>query len=184
MNPRKKFYSLLIILALTAFATSCATTKANKFIDEGNAAVKDGEKLAQDADAQLTKLGEGRANFPANRDELKGTAQEAIDLLDKAIAKLREGATKFDEGSKTNLDAPLKEYLSLKSQEFSKHAEHLEVLKDLPKAFMDPSVQDNAALDARFAPIKERVEKLQQEWTDLATRADKIQEQNKDKFKS
>jgi hypothetical protein len=184
MNPRKKLSTLFVLLIVAVFAVSCATSKANKFIEEGNAAVKDGEKYALDADAKLNQLSEGRANFPANRDQLKGAAQESIDLLDKGIAKLREAASKFDEGSKTNLDAPLKEYLSLKSQEFSKHAEHLEALKDLPKAFMDPSVEDNEALDAKFSPVKDRVEKLQQEWTDLSNKADKIQEANKDKFKS
>lgn len=184
MNPRKKLYTLFVILSLAVFLLSCATGKANKFIEEGNAAVKDGEKFALDADAKLNQLSEGRANFPANRDQLKGTAQEAIDLLDKGIAKLREASSKFNEGSQVNLDAPLKEYLSLKSQEFSKHAEHLEALKELPKAFMDPSVEDNDALDAKFTPVKERVEKLEQEWTDLSQRADKIQEANKDKFKS
>lgn len=184
MNPRKKIYLAFALVVLSAAALSCATTKANKFIEEGNAAVKEGEKLAADADTRLNKLNDGRANFPADRDELKGTAQEAIDLLDKGAAKLREAASKFDEGSKVNLEAPLKEYLSLKSQEFSKHAEHLEALKDLPKAFMDTSVEDNDALDAKFAPVRDRVEKLEKEWTDLAQRADKIQQENKDKFKS
>jgi peptidoglycan hydrolase CwlO-like protein len=184
MNPRKKLYLLLALIALCVFALSCATSKANKFIEEGNAAVKEGEQLATEADTKITALAGNLDKFPENRDELKGTAQEIIDRLDKSIAKLREASSKFDEGSKTNLDAPLKEYLSLKSQEFSKHAEHLDVLKGIPNSVMDASIEDRATLDAKFAQIKERVDGLEKEWTDLSNRADKIQEQNKDKFKS
>jgi peptidoglycan hydrolase CwlO-like protein len=184
MNPRKKLYLLLALIALSVFALSCATSKANKFIEEGNAAVKEGEQLATEADTKITALAGNLDKFRENRDELKGTAQEIIDRLDKSIAKLREASSKFDEGSKTNLDAPLKEYLSLKSQEFSKHAEHLDVLKGIPNSVMDTSIEDRATLDAKFAQIKERVDGLEKEWTDLSNRADKIQEQNKDKFKS
>jgi chromosome segregation ATPase len=184
MNPRKKLYLLFALIAVSVSALSCATSKANKFIEEGNAAVKEGEQLAVEADTKITALAGELDKFPENRDQLKGPAQEINERLDKSIAKLREAASKFDEGSKTNLDAPLKEYLSLKSQEFSKHAEHLDMLKGIPNAVLDPSIEDRASLDTKFSQIKERVDKLEQEWTDLSNRADKIQEANKDKFKS
>jgi len=184
MNPRKKLYALFALLILSVFAVSCATRQANKLIEEGNAAVKDAQKYATDADAKVTEIISGLNDFPQNRDQLKPSAQAAIENLDKGIAKLREAAAKFDEGSKTNLDAPLKEYLSLKSQEFSKHAEHLDALKGIPNAVMDTSVEDADTLRAKVEQIKERVDKLEQEWTDLATKANKIQEDNKDKFKS
>lgn len=184
MNPRKKLYALFSLLILAASVAGCETSKANKYIDEGNAAVKESEKMAVEADAKINELAAALPSFPENRDQLKGTSQEIIDRLDKSIAKLKEAAAKFDEGSKTNIDAPLKEYLSLKSQEFAKHAEHLETLKDIPKSVMDTAINDRPALEAKFAQIKERVEKLEKEWTDFSARAKKIQDDNKDKFKS
>src|SRR3982751_3264405 len=177
MNPRKKLYALFALLVMSLFAVSCGETrKANKLIEEGNTAVKDAEKFATDADAKMTEIGNSLGDFPQNRDQLKPSAQSAIENLDKGIAKLREAATKFDEGSKTNLDAPLKEYLALKSQEFSKHAEHLEAVKGLPNAVLDTSIEDGDALRAKFAQIKERIDTLEKEWTDLSTKADKIQQ--------
>lgn len=184
MNPRKKLYALLAALVLSIFALSCATRQANKLIEEGNAAVEEGKKLYEQADTKETELAQSLDGFPGNRDQLKGKAQEIIDLLDKAIAKLREGAAKFDEGSKTNIDAKLKEYLSLKSQEFSKHAEHLEIEKEIPTAVMDTSITDTDGLRAKFTSVQERLEKLQQEWVNLATKAEKIKQENKDKFES
>ncbi|HYJ45648.1 MAG TPA: hypothetical protein VEV81_03470 [Pyrinomonadaceae bacterium] len=185
MNPRKKLYALSVLLLLSVFAVSCGEArKANKLIDEGNAAVKEAEKFANEADAKMNEIDNSLGDFPQNRDQLKPLAQTAIDDLDKGIAKLREAASKYDEGSKTNLDAPLKEYLSLKSQEYGKHADHLEAAKGLANLVIDPAIEDGDALKAKGTQILERIEKLKQEWTDLAARADKIQQENKDKFKS
>jgi uncharacterized phage infection (PIP) family protein YhgE len=184
MNPRKNLYALCAVLILSIFAVSCATRQANKLIKDGNAAVEEGKKLYEQANTKETEMAQSLDGFPENRDQLKGKAQEITDLLDKAIAKLREGAAKFDEGSKTDIDAKLKEYLSLKSQEFSKHAEHLEVEKEIPKAVMDTSITDMDSLRAKFTSAQERLEKLQQEWIDLASKAEKIKQENKDKFES
>ena len=184
MNPRKRRYALLALLILFIFAVSCATRQANKLIEEGNAAVEEGKKLYEQASAKESEMAQSLEGFPENRDQLKSKARELIDLLDKGIAKLQVGAAKFDEASKTNIDAKLKEYLSLKSQEFAKHAEHLEVEKEIPQAVMDTSITDMEGLKAKSTSAQERLEKLQQEWIDLASKAEKIKQENKDKFES
>jgi|SRR5205085_2660495 len=185
MKARKRFYLYFVISALSACALACtAMSKANKLVEAGNSAVKEGEKFYEQADAKAKELYDALDGFPENRDQLKEKAQEVLDLLDKGIAKLREGASKFEEASRTNIDAQLKEYLSLKAQEFNKHAEHLEVEKDISRAVMDTSVEDKDALRARFVATQERVTQLQKEWADLEERANKIYEANKDKIKS
>lgn len=185
MNARKRFYLHFALSILSAFAISCgAMSRANKLVAEGNAAVKEGENFYEQANAKAKELNDALDGFPANRDQLKDKAQEVLDLLDKGIAKLREGASKFEEASRTNIDPQLKEYLSLKAQEFNKHAEHLEVEKDIPKAVMDTSVEDKDALRAKIVATQERLTQLEKEWTDLGERANKIYEANKDKIKS
>jgi hypothetical protein len=186
MNRIRKFSLLTTIFALAAFAAACAgdQQKANKLVEEGNASVTEAERLATQGDAKINEFLPKMATFPEGRDEMKATSQEVLGILDQGIAKLRDAEKKFDEASKLNVEAAYKEYLTVKSQEYGKHADHLEVLKDIPKAFTDPSVTDGEALRARFVTIKERVDKLEKEWTDLATRADKIYQENKDKFKS
>jgi hypothetical protein len=153
-------------------------------VEEGNAAVTEAEKIASEGDAKINQFLPKMADFPEGRDEMKPTSEEVLGMLDKGIAKLREAEKKFGEASKLNVPDAYKEYLTVKSQEYGKHAEHLEVLKGIPDAFTDPSVTDGDALRAKFVTIKERVEKLEKEWTDLAARADKIYQDNKDKFKS
>lgn len=185
MNPRREFYALFALLILPLITLSCGDTrKANNLVDEGNAAVKEAQKFADDASARMNEINGKLGEFPQNRDELKPLAQAAIDNMDKGITKLREAQSKYEEGSKLNLDASLKEYLSLKSQEYGKHVEHLLAWKELANLIIDPSVEDADALKAKGTPILDRMEKLKQEWTDLAAKSDKIRQENKDKFKS
>ena len=185
MKLWKKHYLLPALLILAGFTISCGEmNKANRLVEGGNAAAKEGEKFAEEAMSKIDEL-EGNLNdFPSNREQLKGAAQETLATLDKSIAKLREASAKFSEGSAAKIDAPLKEYLSLKSQEFSKHAEHMETWKEIPNAILDTSIGDRPALDAKFAQLKERLEQLHKDWTDLGARAEKIKEENKNKFQN
>jgi chromosome segregation ATPase len=186
MKPLKKLYVLFSLLLLSLLAASCSGDKgkANKLIDEGNAAVKEALNIDSDSEAKLTELNNALDDFPQNRDQLKPTAQAMLDNLDKSIAKLREAASKYDEGSKLNLEATLKEYLSLRSQAYSKGAERQEAMKAFPKAVMDTSIEDADALKEKLAQITEQVNKADKEAKDLEARAQKIEQENKDKFKS
>jgi len=183
MNFRRKLQPLLALLILTCFLASCGEmNRANRLVEDSNNAVKESEKYIEDAEAKLKELDNGQDGFPSNREQLEGASKEAIELLDKAAAKLRFAALNYETASKAKIDDKLKEYLSLKSQEFNKHVEHLEAAKDIPKAIIDTTINDLASLNARRAEINDRIEKLKTEWEDLAVRAKKIQEENKDKF--
>ncbi|MBA2733743.1 MAG: hypothetical protein H0U54_12725 [Acidobacteria bacterium] len=183
MNPRKKLYALLALLITACFLVSCGEmNRAKRLVEDGNNAVKESEKYAVEADAKLKELDRRREEFPSNREQLGVVSQEAIELLDQAAGKLREAASNYEAAGQAKIDDKLKEYLSLKSQEFSKHVEHLEVAREIPKSVMDSSVTDFSLLNERRVDINERIEKLQKEWVDLAARAKKIQEENKEKF--
>jgi uncharacterized coiled-coil DUF342 family protein len=185
MNLWKKRSRLLTLFILALLATSCGElNKANKLVEGGNAAAKEGEKFAEEALAKIDELKGNLNDFPSNREQLTATAQEIFNSLDQSTAKLREASAKFGEASTAKIEQPLKDYLSLKSQEFSKHAEHMEALKEIPNDILDTSITDRDALDAKFAQLKERLEQLHKDWTDLGARAEKIKEENKDKFKS
>ena len=183
MTPKKKPHLLLALLLATGLLSACGEmNRANKLIEESNNAVKESEKYAVEAEARLKELDSGQADFPANREQLEATSKEAIELLDKAAAKLREAASSYEAASQAKIDDRLKEYLSLKSQEFNKHVEHLEAASEIPKALMDSSIKDASTLASRRADINDRIERLKKEWEDLSARAKKIQEENKDKF--
>jgi len=158
--------------------------RANKLIEESNKAVKEAEKHIEEADSKLKELDNGLADFPANRTQLEAIAKDAIRLLDAASVKLREAAANYEAASQAKIDEKLKEYLSLKSQEFKKHVEHLEAAKEIGRSVIDGSINDASALNSRREEINDRIEMLKKEWEDLAARAKKIREDNKDKFES
>jgi hypothetical protein len=183
MSPLKKLYALCALMGLACLLISCSEMdKAKRLVEDGNAAVKESEKYAVEADAKLKELDRRREEFPGNREQLGVVSKEAIELLDKASAKLREAALSYAAASQSKIDDKLREYLSLKSQEFSKHVAHLEAAREIPKSVMDASVTDFSLLNERRIEINDQIEKLKKEWEDLATRAKKIQEENKEKF--
>ncbi|MDX6694019.1 MAG: hypothetical protein QOF02_1622 [Blastocatellia bacterium] len=179
MHPQIRRYTTLALMCLLTFALACnlgdETDKANKLIEEGNAAITEGDKIFNEANNKLTAL-----DANADKDKATAEAQQVMDDFDKTAAKAREAAKKFDEASKLKVDDKFKEYLTLKSKEFTKKAEQVEAAKDLPKAMLDSS--DAAAMNAKVAEINARIEKLDKEWKDLAAQADKVREDNKDKF--
>ena len=188
MYPQTKRNALLAFMLMAAFVLGCSalsddTEKANKLVDEGNTLVQDGNKLGEEAAAKNKEIFDNIEDFPDNRADLKKPANELLDIIDKGSDKFREAAKKFDEASKLKVDDKFKEYLSLKSQEFNKHADHIESIKGIPQAVLDESVKDLRALNTRLTSVNQRIEKVGKEWKDLEAKANKVREDNKDKFK-
>ena len=188
MNTQTKRLTLWAVVLLAAFATACMETeKANKLIVVGNAAITEGNKLLEDANAKNDKLVDS-LNAAASKspdDEesgpavdtqaIKSTAQSAIDGFEKSATKFREAAAKFDEASKLKIHEKLKEYLTLKSQSFTKLAELADAMKGNSK-----TVIDTGALPKNLDENGERINKLLKEANELNEKANKIQQDNKD----
>ncbi|MGA9772163.1 MAG: hypothetical protein WBV94_24235 [Blastocatellia bacterium] len=186
MNIRTRCFTSFTLLLLVCFAFACnldQTEEANKIIDAGNAAVTEGNKLLTEANSKNDKVFDSVSpeQYLEERDSIKGLAQEAADGFEKSAVKYREAATKFDQASKLKIHEKLKEYLTAKSQEFTKRAEQADVAKGNPKAFMESASPE--ALLKSINANKERVEKLEKEAGELAEKSGKIQEENKSIFK-
>ncbi len=186
MYSQTKRNALIALAVLLAFVLACNSSndleQANKLVSEGNAAIDEGNKLATDASAKNDKLFDGMTDdFEADKERLAPTAKEAVDGMTKSAEKYRDASKKFDEASKLKVDDKFKEYLSLKSQEFSKRAEQMDVAKGNAQAVLDSS--DKASVIAKIGENKTRLEKLNKESDDLQAKADKIRADNKDKIK-
>ena len=169
---------------LVAFAAACMETdKANKLIESGNTAITEGNKLLQDANEKGEKAGQmfKAEQSDAEKEAMESTAKAGIESYEKSAAKYREAAAKFDEASKLKIHEKLKEYLVLKTQEFNKRAELSEAAKSNCKAVLDGG--DKATLLKQIASNQERITKLNTDASDLAAKADKIQQDNKSIFK-
>jgi hypothetical protein len=154
------------------------TAKANKLVDEGNAAINEGKKYVADAEEKKNKM---LRTDVSQLGEARTTANEAIRAYDQAEDKAKEAVAKFEEASKLKINDKFKEYLALKVKEFNKRAELVEALKTTPQALIDS--QSRTSFISRANEATQKAERLNKDANDLEAQADKVQKDNPDSFK-
>ena len=170
---------LILVVAVLACSSGDETEKANKLVDEGNAAVKEAKKHVADAEEKKQKMLQTNV---AQLEEARATAKEAIAAYDKAKEQCKEASKKYEEASKLKVKDKFKEYLTLKMKEWDKRAEVVETAKGTPQALIDS--ENRSAFIGMANANNERVDRLSKEADDLAAQADKLQKDNPDIFKS
>jgi hypothetical protein len=183
MKKQNKLQSLaamaLVVLVVLACTAGDETDKANKLVEDGNAAVRDAKKFVSDAEELRQKMLHTDVSHLA---EARTIAKETIAAYEKAEAKCKEAASKFDEASKLKLKDKFKEYLALKAKEFNKRAEMVETAKGTPQALLD--VENRASFVTRANATNEKVDKLDKDADAIGAEADKLQKDNPDTIKS
>lgn len=183
MNNKSKSYALmamaLLVLVVLACSTGDETEKANKLVGEGNAAVQEANTLLTDAEEHRQKM---LHTDVAQLDEARAIAKETITLFEKAEAKCKEAAKKYEEASALKIKDKFKEYLTLKTKEYKKRAELVETAKGTPQALIDS--ENREAFISKANATNEKVDAMSKEAADLGTEAEKLQKDNPDIFKS
>jgi hypothetical protein len=194
MYPRTKRLPLLLLLSLTLlmvfFALSCGgagsdeTEKANRLISEANAAIDAGNVTATAAGKKNDWIFQEirDATFADDKVRLKAAATETVSGFTQSAAKFREAARKFEEASRLRVKDKFKEYLVLKSQEFNKNGEKMEVASAIPQAVLDSESIEQ--LRERFNDNKTRYQQLEKDAGELGDRAEKVRAENKDQFQT
>ena len=179
--PLGMFIGLLLLIAAVVACSSGGneTEKANKLVDEGNSAVQEAKKDITEAERLKKKM---LTTDVSHLDEARSTAREAIAAYEKAEARCKEAASKYDEASRLKLKDKFKEYLALKVKEYNKRAELVQTAKGVPQALIDSESREGWISKANS--VNEKVTELGKEADDLGAQADKIQKDNPDIFKS
>ncbi len=170
---------LFLVAAVLACSSSDETAKANKLVDEGNAAVQEAKKFVTEAEEKKQKMLQTKVS---KLEEARATAKESIAAYDKAKEKCKEASKKYEEASKLKIKDKFKEYLALKVKEYDKRAELVETAKGTPQALIDS--KNRMGFIKMANANKERVDRLTKEADDLAAQADKLQKDNPDLFKA
>jgi len=170
---------VLLVAAVLACSSGNETEKANKLVDEGNSAVQEAKKEITEAERLKQKM---LATDVARLDDARSTAKETIAAYEKAEAKCKEAAAKYDEASRLKLNDKFKEYLGLKVKEYNKRAELVQTAKGVPQALIDSESREGWIKKANS--VNEKVTELSKEADDLAAQSEKIQKDNPDIFKS
>ena len=183
INNQGHLTAVMVLLLLAAGFSACnigdETQKANKLVDEGNAAVQEAKKYLTEAEDKKQKMLQTKV---AQLEQARATAKEAIAAYDKAEAKCKEASKKYDEASKLKVKDKFREYLTLKVREFNKRAELVETMKGVPQALIDSKNRKIFMSSAKTA--NDKADKLTKEADDLGAQADKLQKDNPDILKS
>jgi hypothetical protein len=172
-------FCLLIAVVLACSNAGNETDKANKLVDEGNAAVQEARKHITEAEELKQKM--LRMNM-SELEDARSTAKDSIAAYEKAEAKCKEAAAKYDEASRLKLNDKFKEYLTLKVKEYNKRAEMVQMAKGVPQALIDSESREGWVKKANS--VTERVAELSKEADDLSSQAEKLQKDNPNIFKS
>ncbi|HEX3083034.1 MAG TPA: hypothetical protein VHP99_00785, partial [Pyrinomonadaceae bacterium] len=154
------------------------TDKANKLVDEGNAAVQEAKTAVSDAEAKKDQMMKTDIRRLA---EARVRAAEAIAAYDKAAEKCKAAAAKYDEASRLQVSDKFKQYLMLKVKEYNKRAEMVEAAKGTPQALIESTNRSSFVIRANSNNSK--VDQLYKEAEDIGAQAEKLQKDNPDLFK-
>lgn len=178
--PLGMFIALILLIAVVlACSSGNETEKANKLVDEGNSAVQEAKKDIAEAEQLKQKM---LGMDVSHLDDARAVAKDAIAAYEKAEAKCKEAAAKYDEASRLKLNDKFKEYLTLKVKEYNKRAELVQTARGVPQALIDSESRQGWISKANS--VNEKVTQLGKEADDIAGQADKIQKDNPDIFKS
>lgn len=186
MFTGKKKHLLVVIALLTCvFMTACdETEKANKLVDAANTSIKDANNKYERGTNNLIDVEKAipQMSGEADLERLRSKAKDIISDLEKARDSYKEAGGKFEEASKLELKAKFKEYLEYKSKEMNKRSELASSLMEEPKALVDSTGRDE--YQQKVNVVVGKVTVLKKDAEEMAGKADKIFEENKDLFKS
>ncbi len=186
---KNKFNAALIITITVLIALGCSgsnqQTEANKIVDAANKKLDDTKELYSKTEARNSTLfGANIQTVPQLRyyqSKMTGEAKLIVSDYEKVADNLKDIARQYDDISRLNVADKYKEYAKLKSDEFAKRSEAVGIRKGNAQAFAE--IDDPRILIKKFAENNDKSDKLFKDAEDIASKAKKIEDDNKDLFK-
>lgn len=165
--------STLLVVASALALVGCDMAKANKIVGETNT-------IVEAANASFKKAEDAIKAANAKKGDPDGAAEAAAPCTDA----LADASTKYAQASKNLLEAgaisgitkEFAEYLKAMGESHSKSAELMEVEKKICKSLVEKTPSEEAD------KLNAEIEKIRKELTEIQAKADKIQQDNPDKF--
>ena len=108
-------------------------------------------------------------------------AKSIVAEYERASEMLKDISKQYDDISRMNLNEKYKDYAKLKSDEFVKRAEAVNIRKGNAQAFAE--IDDAKTMLAKFDENNTKSDKLFKDAEDIATKAKKIEDENKEIFR-
>ena len=176
---------LLASLVFSSCQANPAVDEANRLNQSAGEDVKEVERLARenkDRESRIT-----RALNAGKNDDARRELDEAVEAIDKGIGRGLVAEDKLNQASQLDVDADIKQYLSLRAQSVNKALEAfaevrngLLILRDSTGS-TDKSVTERAKNEIQQSSV--RFDQLISESEQLERQADDIARRNPDKIK-
>ena len=187
MNKQTNITAIFASLLLLVFIIACGgnqVEEANKLISDANKLVDEAKELVVKTDARNKELfsEDIKETLKDYKRKMAAEAKSIVEDYAKAADKSQAAGKKFAEAGKLNVADKFKEYLDLKAKEFDKRAEAINFAKGNAQAFID--LDDVNAMQKQFGENNKKSQSLMKEAEELAGKAEKIQTEHKEIFKS
>src|SRR5262249_10239582 len=108
-------------------------------------------------------------------------AKSIVGDYEKLAGMLKDISRQYDDVSRMNLDEKYKDYARLKSDEFTKRAEAIAVRKGNAQAFAE--IDNPDTMLAKFDENNSKSDRLFKDAEDIASKAKKMEDENKEIFR-
>lgn len=188
MNKRKTADKILIIFVISALFYGCKNgdqlAEASKLVSEIHKKIVETEELLTTTEKRNKSLfganihtTEELADYKKNKSV---EAQSLIEDYEKIYELLKEISKLFDDISRMNLNPKYKEYAKLKSDEYSKRAEAVNIRKGNAQAFLE--IDDQQKMTSRFDENTTKSNKIFNEADKIGRNAQILETENRDVF--
>jgi hypothetical protein len=190
MKNQNKLNALFIVIITIALGLACSgardqTADANKIVDQANKKLDEAKTLYEKTETRNTNLFSADVQtvsqlqyYKANKSD---EAKSIVADYEKVSDMLKDISRQYDDVSRMNLNEKYKDYAKLKSDEFAKRAEAVNIRKGNAQAFAE--IDDPKTMLTKFDENNTKSDRLFKDAEDIAAKAQKIEDENKDVFK-
>lgn len=187
MNFKYKLNALISLLMIFIIVLACNTNenvKANEHIDKANTSIDSANTALKDANSKNAAMISAEKNVKSNSEieSVKTMAKDVIAAYEKASADYNEASKQFDEAGKLKVQDKFKEYVQTKADEMKKRSEMCNAAKGIAQALIDS--KNRKEYNEKTSGVDDKVADISKEAKELADKAEKIREENKDIFKN
>ena len=170
--------AVLMILTIGLACSSDETAKANETIAEANKFITTANENVEKAAKKYEEYNKKVADIESDEDlnKARDFGKELFPLYDGMSENFKKASEKFDEASKLKVDPKYKEYLETKAKEMKMRSDFALQLKNIPQALIDSKQKKD--YEENRDKIRETVNKMTKEATDLGDKAEKIRKDN------
>jgi hypothetical protein len=186
---KNKLNLLIMTAVFLGIGLACSSgnqqADANKLVAEANKQLEDAKSLMIKTEKRSEELFGADiktvTQMNAYKEKMKDEAKGVSDDYEKVSTMLKEISKKYDDASRLNVSDKYKEYSKIKSDEFVKRAEAINIHKGNAQAFVE--ISDAKQMTAKFDENNKKSQAIYKEADDLADKAKKMEADNKDIFK-